>query len=425
MKFHKNHLFVAAFFVIGFSFSNQTWAGFNEGVAEFKRGNYQGALKEWQPLAEAGDGEAANAIGALYDRGLGVKENDQEAAKWYEIAANAGQVQGMRNLANLYSLGQGVAYDMSQARFWYEKAAELGDQAAIRRLAKINNRPLPPEAVAAATNDPANPSANAANASFQSNGSNTGSLSLSIPKNDNDTQTLASANAPDTSTPPTSTSSAVPSSPTPQPVHAVGTNNSTVEDLRTKPVEPAPPKNGPIGPSVKAAPVPKVQETELAEPASSAPANNKENPPLSTSEPSSSLLLNSGAAVDNTPADNTPAPQQTANIEPQPAIPTVNADPSNWLIGQWQGPSLGCPPRGGLAFTPDTVDTYYNGKVIVRLKAHYKIDGDSITVSTVGLDGTNQDYVYRRLDAERFVIDKVPSAMPASLVGAEHKKCNI
>ena len=26
------------------------------------------------------------------------------------------------------------------------------------------------------------------------------------------------------------------------------------------------------------------------------------------------------------------------------------SDPSNWLIGMWQGPSLGCPPDGGLEF---------------------------------------------------------------------------
>ena len=65
------------------------WAGFDEGMAAFKRGHYKTALREWRPLAEQGDACAQNGLGKIYRSGLGVPEDYAEALKWYRLAAGA------------------------------------------------------------------------------------------------------------------------------------------------------------------------------------------------------------------------------------------------------------------------------------------------------------------------------------------------
>ncbi len=48
------------------------WAGFDEGVAAAKRGDYATALREWRPLAEQGNANAQLLLGTMYDEGLGL-----------------------------------------------------------------------------------------------------------------------------------------------------------------------------------------------------------------------------------------------------------------------------------------------------------------------------------------------------------------
>ena len=45
-------------------------AGFKEGVEAYQRGDYDTAIAEWQPLAEAGNLQAQTALGALYLAGV-------------------------------------------------------------------------------------------------------------------------------------------------------------------------------------------------------------------------------------------------------------------------------------------------------------------------------------------------------------------
>lgn len=351
-------------------------------MASFKKKDFAGALKEWQPLAEQGDPMAANALGALYDRGLGVKEDDAEAAKWYEKAAEGGIPLAMRNIGTLYSTGQGVPYDMAKARYWFEKAAALGDKPAIRRLAFINHTPLPPEEPAPDLALKPSP-VSVASASTEANPSSS--------------VLLASNGNPSSTKDPAKSSSS----------QALG----TVQSLPDKPIQPAPPPNGPIGPAVKAVPVPKVQEASLPSPT---PATKPVAEDIPAPPPANA----------NVPPEQSPTLAATTTAPETPVAQQASSSP-NWLLGQWQGPSLGCPPQGGIEFTSTEADTYFNGKVEVRLKAIYQVSGDIITVTTVGLDGMKQDYVYRRTQPDRFVIDKVPSSMPSSLVGAEHKKCSL
>jgi len=105
------------------------------------------------------------------------------------------------------------------------------------------------------------------------------------------------------------------------------------------------------------------------------------------------------------------------------APPAATIDPGNWIIGQWQGPSLGCPPGGGLEFAPGETRSYFGGRVAATLAASYQISGDVVTVITTGVDGVGHTYRYKRTAPDRFVIAEVPPEMPKTMIGAEHRRC--
>ncbi|WP_162917374.1 tetratricopeptide repeat protein [Dongia deserti] len=290
-------------------------------------------MAEWLPLAEEGDAVAQNSVGALYDHGLGVDEDDGIAVYWYQQAADQNLPLAMRNLAAKYASGQGVPYDEAMANSWYEKAAKMGDPVAIKRMATS----APSSEFAAATTEP-----------------------IAVAQDD---QEPAPA-------------------PSPQPMSVAGDH---------EPTEPAP--VAPVAP----------------EPSAKAPA-------MAAADADS----NEAPQYGDTGTQVAPAPAKT-----QQAAVTAPPAPAagNWLIGMWQGPSLGCPPDGGLEFTVDETHSYYAGQIAVQLKAKYKIAGDRIEVTTTGVDGVGHAYEYERKGADKFVIAAVPPDMPSSMVGVEHRRC--
>ena len=112
-------------------------AGFDDGMAAAKRGNYVAAYDIWQTLAERGDTRAQYNIGVLYDQGLGVPQNFAEATRWYRLAAERGHVDAQANLGYAYEQGRGVTLDFAQAAKWYRKAAERGDVVAQANLGTL------------------------------------------------------------------------------------------------------------------------------------------------------------------------------------------------------------------------------------------------------------------------------------------------
>jgi TPR repeat protein len=107
--------------------------GFAEGLAAYDAGDFQGALEAWQPLAEAGDGDAQVALAGLYRSGLGVPADLGEAALWYLRAAERGEPVAQLNLGDLYARGAGVPRDLVQAYLWLSLAAAQGRRWAERR----------------------------------------------------------------------------------------------------------------------------------------------------------------------------------------------------------------------------------------------------------------------------------------------------
>lgn len=321
------------------------WADYQSGVDAYYKGDFKAAYEAWLPLAEAGDAVAQNSLGALYDHGLGVTEDNAEAARWYEMAAQQGMPLAMRNLGNQYATGHGVTYDINLAQQWYEKAAALGDQQSAALLAHLRPATTPPVDTASAAPLPA-----------FSAPTTTGNLAE--PVDDGAPAATPSADASDSSL-------VIPDAPAPASVAA-------------------------------------------------APASDA---PIALDLGNSTVTMPATAPAQPTP----PAPVQQASVTPvQPAAPRADG---NWLIGQWQGPSLGCPKGGGIEFNDGETLSWFDGQVAVRLTAAYQISGDNIVVTATGSDGTPQQYTYQRSGADKMIIVSIPQSMPKSLLGIAYRRC--
>ncbi len=327
-------------------------ADYQAGVDAYYKGDFRAAYDSWLPLAEAGDAVAQNSLGALYDHGLGVIEDNAEAARWYEAAANQGMPLAMRNLANQYASGHGVPFDLEMARQWYEKAAALGDQQSAALLAHLRPATAPVDTTA------------------------------SVP-----TTTF--------SAPTTTGNLAEPVEGTAAPVSAESSADTVIADIPTN--QPTAPATAPTGPIL----------LDAGGTTATLGADGQTSP----AQP----------AVTAQPASVQPASVQEAAVTP--IAPVAPRTDGNWIIGQWQGPSLGCPKGGGIEFTDGETMSWFDGQVAVRLAANYQINGDNIVVNAIAADGTSQQYTYQRSGPDKMIIVNVPPSMPKSLLGIAYRRC--
>jgi TPR repeat protein len=82
-------------------------------------------------------GLSANALGGMYEKGLGVPRDYGRAVLWYQFASEHGSSDGARNLGRLYERGIGVRKDLTLAEYWY---AFAGDKAARDRIARLKSK---------------------------------------------------------------------------------------------------------------------------------------------------------------------------------------------------------------------------------------------------------------------------------------------
>jgi TPR repeat protein len=85
------------------------WAGWDDAVAAYKRGDYASAYKQLKPLAEQGNGAAQNNLGTIYKEGQGVPKDNAEAVKWFRKAAEQGFADAQNNLRRMHANGQGAS----------------------------------------------------------------------------------------------------------------------------------------------------------------------------------------------------------------------------------------------------------------------------------------------------------------------------
>ena len=101
-------------------------AGFDEGLAAYRKKDYATALSEWKPLADHGSAVAQTTLGTMYHFGEGVPQDDREAVKWFTLAARQGVAYGQNALGVMYDNGLGVIKDYGQAVKWYFRSADQG-----------------------------------------------------------------------------------------------------------------------------------------------------------------------------------------------------------------------------------------------------------------------------------------------------------
>lgn len=93
------------------------------------RGDFETALLNWVPLAEAGDSEAQFNLGRMYARGDGVMQDYIRAFDYFKRAAEHGHKKAAEKLSTMYRYGDGVAKNPAQADYW--KRVSIGREKII------------------------------------------------------------------------------------------------------------------------------------------------------------------------------------------------------------------------------------------------------------------------------------------------------
>ncbi|MEI6203468.1 MAG: tetratricopeptide repeat protein [Enhydrobacter sp.] len=170
-------LFIAISLIVGliWGLAVSAWAGpLEDGVAAYRKRNYEVAMKLLKPLAEEGNPVAQEHVGRMVERGKTVPADFREALDWYMKAADQGDAvaQGQvgriyrigffngradfgnalkyyrmaaaKNVAvaqlglgSMYKAGEGVPENEAEAVTWFRKAADQGDAAAQMNLAAM------------------------------------------------------------------------------------------------------------------------------------------------------------------------------------------------------------------------------------------------------------------------------------------------
>lgn len=113
---------------------------FQDASAVYNNGNYSKAFKLLQPIAEKGDPDAQNNLGAMYANGEGVTKDYQQAEKWYRLSANQGNSSAQNNLGWMYYKGQGVNQDYLEATRLFRLSADKGHPKAQLNLGAMYSR---------------------------------------------------------------------------------------------------------------------------------------------------------------------------------------------------------------------------------------------------------------------------------------------
>jgi uncharacterized protein len=115
-------LFVAV--LVGFA--ALAYAGLDDAVSAYEKGDYARAYEEFKALAMKGNADAQCRLGTQYAEGHGVPKDYAQALKWYHKAAEQGHARAQYYLGVMFDTGEGVPQDYGEAIKWYRKAAEQG-----------------------------------------------------------------------------------------------------------------------------------------------------------------------------------------------------------------------------------------------------------------------------------------------------------
>ena len=123
------------------------WAGFDEDVAAYERGDYESALKEFRSLAESDHAEAQAYLRQMYDQGKSVPQDWVEATE--RLAAKQGVTVALVSLGKMHAKGRGVPQDYIQAHMWFNLAAAQGNESAAENRDQIAEKLSPADVLEA------------------------------------------------------------------------------------------------------------------------------------------------------------------------------------------------------------------------------------------------------------------------------------
>ena len=99
---------------------------YQKGVQAIIANDYPTAMKEFFPLAEAGDVRAQYSLGAMFGDILDVNRDYKKALVWILKAAEQGHPAAQQRLGLMYEYGEGVIQDKVYAHMWYNIGASNG-----------------------------------------------------------------------------------------------------------------------------------------------------------------------------------------------------------------------------------------------------------------------------------------------------------
>lgn len=116
-------------------------AGLEAGFAAYERGEHEGAIKLWLPLARRGHAEAQYNLAVVYADGSSLQRDLVKAAVWFRRAAVQGDAEAQFDLGVMY--GTISAPDIVNAYVWMRLAASGGHQDAVTAVSGIYIRLTP------------------------------------------------------------------------------------------------------------------------------------------------------------------------------------------------------------------------------------------------------------------------------------------
>ncbi len=82
------------------------------------------AVKWFRKAAQQGLADAQFQLGAMYDKGRGVKQDAAEAVEWFRKAAEQGFADAQLGLGAMYERGRGVKQDRVETYAWWNLAVK-------------------------------------------------------------------------------------------------------------------------------------------------------------------------------------------------------------------------------------------------------------------------------------------------------------
>ena len=109
---------------------------YKEGKTLYDKKDYAKAVPKLKAAAEKGHKKAQYRLGLCYDKGKGVKEDDQMAVKWYAKSAAQNYAKAQYQLGKCYKDGEGVEKNRQKAVELFTKAAKQDHGEAQYQLGK-------------------------------------------------------------------------------------------------------------------------------------------------------------------------------------------------------------------------------------------------------------------------------------------------